>query len=475
MQNLIKRIQYEFNNSPDLIIKDIKLNMLTTIYILYLETVSSSNKVNDYILKNLTNNIKSIKKSNITKYLASPNLVTINKYDEIEFYLTNGFTIVIIDSNIYAIETKADITRSIPESTVEASINGPKDAFTENIQTNTGLVKRRIKSNTLKTIDTYIGRKTKTNINIMYFSDITDESLVNEIKNKINSIDIDGIVDSSSLSMLIDSSNSVYPTTLQTERPDVVASSLMDGKIAILVDTSPYALIIPAFFSDFINPTIDQYNKSKNVNFIKLIRFLAFFISMTAPALYIALMNYNQETIPTDLLINFVIQKEGVPFPTVIETIIMLIVCEILRESDLRFPSSYGSAISILGAIVLGEASVSAGIASPITIIVIAITFIASLTFTNIELNNALRYFRFTFILASAFLGFYGLTLAFFYFLIYTTNTDTWHKPYMAPISPYNKEYFNETVIQKPITKFFKRSSLFTTKNKIRQKGNYEN
>ena len=299
--------------------------------------------------------------------------------------------------------------------------------------------------------------------------------MVNEILFRINNIDIDGIVDSSSLSMLIDNSKSVYPTTLQTERPDVVANALMEGKIAILVDTSPYALIIPAFFSDFINPTIDQYNKSKNVNFIKIIRFLAFLISMIAPALYIALMNYNQETIPTDLLINFVIQKEGVPFPTVIETIIMLIVCEILRESDLRFPSSYGSAISILGAIVLGEASVSAGIASPITIIVIAITFIASLTFTNIELNNALRYFRFIFILAAAFLGFYGLTLAFFYFLIYTTNTNTWHKPYMAPISPYNKEYFNETVLQKPITKLLKRSTLFNIKNKIRQRGKYEN
>jgi hypothetical protein len=191
---------------------------------------------------------------------------------------------------------------------------------------------------------------------------------------------------------------------------------------------------------------------------------------MITPALYIALMNYNQENIPTDLFIKFVIQEEGVPFPIIIETIIMLLVCEILRESDLRFPSSYGSAISILGAIVLGEASVSAGIASPITIIVIAITFISSLTFTNIELNNALRFFRFIFILFAGFLGIYGLTLAFIFFLIYTTNTNSFDKPYFAPISPFNKEYFNESVINQEVIKNTKRSTLFNIKNRIRQR-----
>ena len=470
MNKIINRIQDEFINNSDLITKDIEINIFTTIYIIYLETVTSSNKVNDYILKNIVANINKIKKNNIKNYIAGPNLVIINNNDEIEFYLTNGYTIVICHNDIYAIETKADITRSIPECTVETSINGPKDAFVENIQTNIGLIKRRIKSNTLKTLNTYIGRKTKTNASILYFDDITDKELVKEITKKINSIDIDGIVDSSSLGFLIEDENkSIYPTIMQTERPDVVVSALMDGKIAIIVDTSPYALIIPAFFSDFINPTVDKYNKHQNINFIKILRFLAFFISMIAPAFYIALMNYNQETIPTDLLINFVIQKEGVPFPTIIETIIMLIVCEILRESDLRFPSSYGSAISILGAIVLGEASVSAGIASPITIIVIAITFISSLTFTNIELNNALRYFRFIFILGAGLLGFYGLTLAFFYFLIYTINTDTWHKPYFSPIAPFNKEYFMETVFRSSYKNLKKRSSLFNTPNIYRQ------
>lgn len=468
LNKLIKRLQEEFSKNPDLIVKQVN-----KLYIVYLETVSSSDKVNEYILKNIINSLNKIHKYNIKNYIAAPNTKRITNYDELEFYLTNGFSLVIWDNLIYAVETRAELNRSISNAEVETSINGPKDAFTENIQVNVGLIKRRIKTNTLKTDSVTIGRKTKTNIQVLYFDDIVDKNLVNDILDRINNIDIDGIVDSSSLGFLLDGeTKNIYPTIFQTERPDVVTTSLLEGKIAILVDTSPFVLIVPAFFIDFVNPVIDNYNKGQNVNFIKFLRLAAFFISMISPGLYIALMNYNQETIPTSLLLNFAIQRGGVPFPTIIETITMLIVCEILRESDLRFPSSYGSAISILGAIVLGEASVNAGIASPITIIVIAITFISSLTFTNTEINNALRYFRFIFIILSGFFGLYGITLGIFYFLIYTIDTKSFKLPYFAPLSPYNKEYFQNTVIKKDINKDTKRSRLFTKKNIIKKKEN---
>ena len=470
MNKIINRLQNEFNKSPDLVIKSITINVFKKIYIAYLETVSSSNKVNDYILKNLILKKDNITKGNIASFIAAPNTLEIKNVDECEFYLTNGFSLVIIDNKILAIETKADINRAVSDSQVESSINGPKDAFTENIQINIGLIKRRIKSSTLKAENRTIGRKTLTNISVLYFEDIADKKLVDNILEKLDTIDIDGIVDSSSIGFLLEEENkSVYPTYVQTERPDIVATSLLEGKIAIVVDTTPFVLIVPAFFIDFVNPVIDNYNKSKNVNFIKILRISAFLISMMAPAIYIAVMNYNQETIPTSLLLNFAIQRGGVPFPTIIETLIMLFVCEILRESDLRFPSSYGSAISILGAIVLGEASVSAGIASPITIIVIAITFISSLTFTTIEINNALRFFRCVFILLAGLFGLYGITLGLFYFLIYTTSTTSFNKPYFAPISPYNKEYFNNSVLKKSLKKDTRRSTLFTHTNIIKQ------
>lgn len=466
LNKIVKRLKMEFSKSPDLIIKGINSGYFKNIYVVYLETVTSSDKVNEYILKSVILEKNKINKRNITSYVAGANVKRIDNLDLCEFYLTNGFAIVIMGNVCFGVECRADINRSISEAKVESSINGPKDAFVENIQINIGLIKKRLKSCSLKVDNIFLGRKSLTNISIMYFDDIVDLNMVEFIKNKLNNIDIDGVIDSSMVGFLLTGESfSVYPTFLETERPDIVANSLLDGKIAILVDNTPNVIIVPAFFIDFINPGVDKYNKSKNVNFIKILRLLAFLISMMAPAIYIAVMNYNQETIPTSLLLNFAIQRSGVPFPTIIETFLMLFVCEILRESDLRFPSSYGSAISILGAIVLGEASVSAGIASPITIIVIAITFISSLTFTNIEINNSLRFFRVIFIFMAGIFGLYGVTLGLFYFLIYTTSTYSLNKNYFAPISPFNKEYFFNSVLKNNINNDNKRSSLFTKKN----------
>lgn len=474
MNKYVARIKKEFNKTPDLIIKEININIFNTIYVIYLETVSSSNKVNDYILKNLITSKNKINVHNLMSYLAGPNTKEIKEVDEIEYYLTSGFTIIILNNKIYGVETRADINRAVANADVETSINGPKDSFTENYQINVGLIKRRIKSHNLKIENKVIGRKTSTTVGVLYLDDIVDDDIILNITKKLDNIDIDGIVDSSSVGFLIsDEVSSVYPTFMQTERPDYVATALLEGKVAVVIDTSPYVLIIPSFFIDFINPNIDNYSKSKNVNFIKILRLFAYFLSMIAPALYIAVMNYNQETIPTNLLVDFAIQRNGVPFPTIVETILMLGVCEILRESDLRFPSNYGSAISILGAIVLGEASVSAGIASPITIIVIAITFISSLTFNNVEINNSLRFFRFIFILLAGFFGLYGITLGIFFFLTYSTNVTSFNKPYFAPLAPFNKEYFHNTVIKSPISKDTKRSTLFTHKN-IRKQNNKE-
>lgn len=474
MNKIVARIKKEFSKTPDLIIKEININLFNTIYVLYLETVSGSNKVNDYILKNLIASKNKINKYNLKSYLAGPNTKKIDNPDKIEYFLTNGFSIVVLGDIIWGIETRADINRSVSNADVETSINGPKDSFTENYQINVGLIKRRLKSHNLKIENRVIGRKTSTQVGVMYFDDIVDDEIIQDVLKKLEAIDIDGIVDSSSIGFLIGGeANHVFPTFLQTERPDYVATSLLEGKVAIVIDTSPYVLIIPAFFIDFINPNIDNYSKSKNVNFIKILRIFAYFLSIIAPAIYIAIMNYNQETIPTNLLVDFAIQRNGVPFPTIVETLLMLGVCEILRESDLRFPSNYGSAISILGAIVLGEASVSAGIASPITIIVIAITFISSLTFSNVEINNSMRFFRFIFILLAGFFGLYGITLGILFFLVYTTNITSFTKPYFAPLAPFNKVYFHNSVIKSPLKKDNKRSTLFTHKN-MRKQNNKE-
>ena len=466
MKNLIKRIQNEFNNIPDLKIKEIKINLIKKIYVLYIETICDSDKINDYILKNLT---KYNTKNNLNSNIPGPNTIIIKNHDQIEFYITNGYAIVISDQYTLAIEVKGDLHRSITESQREPSLIGPLDAFNENINVNIGLIKRRIKSSKLKSDEIFLGRKTQTKISINYLEDIAEVKNIKMIRNKLQSIDIDGVIDIGTIMNYIEGENkSIFPTIRRTERPDLASDALLEGKIVILMDTSPFAIILPAFLIDFINPINDNYAKSINVAFLKILRAVAFFISMTAPAIFIATINYNQETIPSSLLINFSTQRAGVPFPSIVELLILLLICDVLRESDLRFPSSFGSAISILGALIIGEAAVNAGIVSSIMIIITSLTFISSLIFTEIEIGNALRYYRYIFLFFAALFGLYGIFLCLILFLINVISMKSLNTPYFAPISPFNKDYFFKTFLKKQDKNNLKRSTLITNKNLTR-------
>lgn len=472
MNKIVSQIKNDFNQISDLKIKSYKGNLFSNIYIIYLQSICSSNKINDYVLKNLSL-LTSFNKNldNLENALAGPNTVLNITEKDIEFYLTNGFTLVIFKNKIYAIETKGELSRNIDTANIEQTIKGPQDAFTENIEANIGQIKRRIKSSNLKNIDLYIGRSTKTKISINYMDNIADLKNLNYILTKLEKIDVDGILDSSIIAHYIDGENkSMFPTIKQTERPDIVVKALLDGKIIIVVDTSPFILILPAYFIDFVNPISDNYTKSINVKFLKFLRLVCFGLSMLTPAIYLSLINYNQETIPTTLLINFATQRINLPFPTIFEALIMLLICEILRESDIRFPSSFGSSISVLGALILGEAAVSAGIVSPIMIIIISLTFISSLLFTELEISNALRNYRFLFLLFAAVLGLYGVFLCTIIFLTNILSIKTINKPYFAPIMPFDKTYFDETVNKMPNKEQQKRSILTTDKNFTRSK-----
>lgn len=451
---MINKIKEIFNNSTDLKIQEIK-----NVYVIFLESLCSSDKINDYILKLLSLN----KIKNITNVLAGPNTEKI-KFSDIENYLSNGFTIVIYKKEILAIETKGELNRGIDIPQSQPAIYGPKDAFTESIQTNLGLIKRRIKTGELINKDLTVGKQTKTKVSIVYMENICEQETVDLVAERINKIDTDGIIDSSYISQLITKENATpFPTTLESERPDKVVMELLEGKLAILVDTSPFALILPAFFVDFINPSSDNYNKSININILKITRFICYFISLILPAFYVALINYNQESIPLELLVSFTAQRQDVPIPTALEAFMMLFLCDILRESDIRFPSSFGSSISILGALILGEAAVSASIVSPIMIIIVAITFITNLLFTDSDAINSIRIFRYIFLFFAVMAGLYGVVIAFVLFLIHLCSIKTFGKPYTYPLAPFNLNYLFKTILNKQRKKNTKRSRMLTT------------
>lgn len=461
MNKIVENIKKDFNKTPDLKIKEIKTNFFNSIFVLYIETICDSNKINDYILKNLT---RYNRHTNLNSNIPGPNTIIIKEYNQIEHYITSGFTIIINNKEIIAVETRGEINRSISSSTREPSLLGPEDAFIENYQINMGLIKRRIKTKSYKSEELFIGKRTKTIVSINYLEDVANQTNIKLIREKLQKIDIDGIIDVGTIMNYLESENkTVFPTIKRTERPDLASTAILEGKIVLLVDTSPFAIILPTFLVDFINPISDNYVKSINVIFIKLLRIIGFLLSMMLPGIFVAITNYNQETIPANLLINFSMQQSGVPFPAIVELIILLFICDILRESDLRFPSNFGSTISILGALIIGEAAVNAGIVSPIMIIITSFTFISSLIFTELEINNALRYYRYLFLFSGALLGLYGIFLCSILFLINITSIKSLNSPYFAPIAPFNKNYLFKGFLKNKDINNNKRSSLIAS------------
>ena len=257
-----------------------------------------------------------------------------------------------------------------------------------------------------------IGRISKTSVNLLYVDGICKKELVENIKNKLKCIDIDGIIDTSYLKQAFENNN-IFPTVMITERPDNTCMALLEGKVIILVDNSPYALILPSFFFDFFHTTDDYYQKSFNTTFIRIIRLISFLIAIFTPAVYLSVTTRNYNLIPNSLLLMLKAGRTFVPFPAYIEALFMIICFEILRESDLRMSTTSGTAVSILGGLILGDAAVSAGIVSPIMIIVIAISSIAGLIFSSLELVNALRFYKIITLILSVFLGIYGVLIGF--------------------------------------------------------------
>lgn len=464
MEKIVNEIRKRLP-SKDYIYKKIKIDK-KELYLIFNEVLCSGDGINESILKRLT--LLNHKNFDLENKLPANNIKIIKK-DEIISYVNKGFVVCLTGDMIFAIEEKQKLERGITTIESELSLNGPKDSFSESFNTNLGLIRRRIKSEDLWWDEVTLGKSTETKVGILYMNNIVDKDLVEKVKARLNLIDIDGIIDSSYLKDNLENNNSFFPTISSTERPDKVAMSLLEGKVAIIVDMSSYVLILPNFFIDFFHTVDDYYQKSINVTFIRCIRILAFFIAIFIPAYYIAVTTYNQNSIFLSLLLLLKAQRTAVPFPAIVEALFMIISFEILRESDLRMSSTTGSAISILGGLILGDAAVSAGIMSPIMIIVIAISSIAGFVFTSIELVNAIRLYRIIFLLLATVLGVYGIYLGAIYLLYKLITLTSFDNPYLAPFSPFIKNEMNDAIYKKD-NKGEKSRNPLLTNNKRRGK-----
>lgn len=446
--------------NPDLKIRELK-NGDTTVYIIYFETLCKSNTINDFILKPIYDDkIKSL--DDIKNKLPSGNLLEINDENTLYDNLYSGFTIISIDNKFISFETKESLDSGIIAATNEKVIKGPKDAFTENYQSNVGLIRKRIRSKNLKVNEYTIGTSSKTKVTLFYLDDIVNKDLVNKIEKKLKTMSLDYVANSNYIIDAMSKKNNIMPTNIMTERPDLTSFLLMEGRIAIMVENSPQVIIIPMFFSDTIHTIDDYYQNSKNVSVTRIIRVIAFIISVTIPGMYLALTTFNQEALPTSLLINFSIQRQGVPFPSIVEALVMFLIFEILKESDTRIPFVVGTSMSIVGALVLGQAAVDAGLISPIMIIIIAVSSVTSFLFNDNDLVNAIRVWKLIFILLSAFAGLYGFFIALLLFLVKISSMDSYGFDYVTVDGILKSNIQKNGIILTKKFKLNKRNSVLT-------------
>lgn len=370
--------------------------------------------------------------------------------------LINGKIVIFVDSLCkgFVIDLKEIKTRGIEEPNTEGAIRGPREGFVEDINTNISLIRRIIKNENLKIEKTVVGKESNSDIVICYIKNIADERIVDEVKARIKNININLVLDSNNvLEAIEDDKWGIMPTIFRTERPDVAASKILEGKVVIIVDGSPNIMSVPALFVEFMQAADDYYIKYFSASLNRLFRYLAFAITVMLPSIYVALLDFHQELLPTKLAISVIKSRAGVPFPAPVECFIMLFAYDIMREAGLRIPKSLGQTVSIVGALIIGEAAVRAGLVGAPMIIVVAFTGTSLFTIPSPELSMVINLVKYFFLILSTAFGIIGLTNGIIFLLMYMISIRSFGIPYMYPIAPLCLKRNKDSFIRFPINK----------------------
>jgi len=502
-------LKYKYNAliCNDVIIREFSLlaqNIEYKAFVMYIDGMVDSPVINEFILsplmmRNRTNifddkqkkfvsekkidnvtlkNFKKSKEKNLVDFIYN-SLIPQNSVDKVTDFsdvysaINMGNCMLFVDSldTAFNLDVKGFKQRNIDSPSNEVVVRGSQEAFVENIRTNTSMIRRLVNNENLVMETLTVGQITKTQVSIGYIKSLANEDLVAEVRYRINNLSVDYLISSGQLEQLIqDSPESLFPQMVATERPDKVSNYLLEGRVIIIVNGSPYVLVAPGVFVDFITSPEDLNLKYQFSNMQKLIRLLAIFLSLLLPGIYIAITNYHQELIPTELLFTIAAARESVPFPTFVEILLMEISFELIREAGLRVPTPLGSTIGIVGALILGEAAVSASLVSPVLIIIIAITGICSFSIPDFSLNFTFRIYRFIYIILGYVAGFLGISVVLFIQLVIMCKLKSFGSPYITPyILNKNKRSISSYFIP-PIWKRERTSVFLHAQKKFSQK-----
>lgn len=395
-----------------------------------------------------------------------------SQFEKVEGSINFGGCAIFVDGldTVFIADVKTWEHRSVSRPNTELVIRGPQEGFNEVLRTNTALIRKIMKDKDLIAETIEIGRRSKTPCALMYVKNIANDSLVEEVRKRLKSVKIDYLLDSGELEQLIeDQSLFIAPQIMATERPDRVAAALGDGKVAVVVHGSPFVLVMPTTMAEFTHSSEDTYIRFPYSNLVRIVRILGILVSVLLPGLYVAIANFHQEMIPTDLLLAIAGSREKVPFPTVVEILLMEVAFELIREAGIRIPGPIGPTLGIIGALILGQAAVAANIVSPILIIIVAVTGIGSFAVPNFSLGYAYRIVRFAFILIGNFAGFFGITLLFFIYHLLMANAKSFGVPFLTPFGPITSDSLLGQLDRRPIWKEEKRADYLNTKDTSKQ------
>lgn len=474
-----------FINCSDILIREINIASKPEYpaFLIYIANLTATELIEKSIITKLTNYPfgGTLNLSDIKYYQSLFGVGGSDTYEEmnkvIDSILHGNIVLFVQDINkCITASLKNPPGRAVEKPDTELSLRGPKEALTESVDINIALIRKRLRNKYLKTERIRLGTNTETNLVICYLENVANPKIVNEVRTRIKEVNTDAIFDSNDLQEFIgDGRKSMFPSAFITEKPDTIVSKLVEGRIAIITDGSPTAITVPAIFMEFLQVGEDYYLRYIPTTFNRWLRYFLFFVSILLPGFYVAIITFHQELLPTSLLITIIKGRSNVPFPTLLETLAMVFAFDALREAGLRMPRALGQAISIVGALVLGEAAVSAGLVSELMVIVVAFTGISSFTLAYPEMYMSILIPRYIFIILGGTLGLLGLICGLIMLLINLTAKRSFGVPFMAPIMPIVIDSLDDAIVRSPMPDMKTRPKIMTWVNSVRRRKRTKN
>ena len=471
LDNNIKRIETVFLGNGDVVKRRFRMGKTDNYaYVLFIDNMANALLIENTVIRPLISNTKHADE-NLSHQRVFQNLLltisesiliatdmkTTDDFDQCMAAVMTGDTALFVSGCDQAIiiASRGFAGRGVPTTETEIVVQGSKEAFAESLRTNTMLIRRRLRDQNLVIDQTVVGALTKTDVAVIYVKEIVREQVLQEVKDKINQIQTDAILDIGYLEQYIENDYlSPFPQCQVTERPDKAVAALLEGRIVIIADNSPFVLVVPCVLSCFFQSPEDYYGRFEIASMTRALRYVGALIAMVLPGLYLAIALYHPNMIPTELLLKMANARLTVPFPALVEILIMDIAFELLKEAGVRLPSSIGSTLGVVGGIIIGQAAVEAGLVSPIVVIVVALTAICGFTMPTISLNAGIRICKYLLVLTSAFMGLLGFWVGAVVILIHLASLKSFGFPYLYPFVSSDLNGYNDlkdTVVRPPL------------------------